>query len=52
LFKESKILFVEFEEGDVRGDLVGDGPYCRGDSFMCEEGSYFVGGADIVYVVF
>jgi hypothetical protein len=52
LLEEGEILLVEFEEGDVCRDLVGDGPYCRGCAFMCEEGSYFVGGADVVYVVF
>ena len=52
LLEEGEILLVELEEGDVGGDLVGDGPYRRACSFMCEEGSYFVGGADVVYVVF
>ena len=52
LLEEGEIFFVEFEEGDVRGDLVGDGPYRRACSFMCEEGSYFIGGTDVVYVVF
>jgi hypothetical protein len=52
LLEEDEILLIEFEEGDVGGDLVGDGPYCRGCSFMCEEGSYFVGGADVVNVIF
>jgi hypothetical protein len=35
----------------VCGDLVRDGPDGEGDAGTGEEGSDFVGGADVVYVV-